>query len=265
MFVNRFLTNSLKIFLLFVVIGFAGCIPQKKMTYFKETSLIVDTVASNLSDEVYKIKPKDELYISIQSMDPETYSFFTGGVDNNSNFTSEAAIYLNSYTVNDSGKVALPVLGEISIKGLTLLEATTKIETELKKYLNEVIVIIKLSGFRVTLLGEVDRPGRYITFVSNLNIMEALALAGDMTAYGNREDVTIIREVNGKEQIIKVNLLDRSILNSPNFNLLPNDIIYVPALNAKTWGFESFPYQIIISSVTTFIALTTLILSATKK
>ena len=118
---------------------------------------------------------------------------------------------------------------------------------------------MKLSGFRVTLIGEVKRPGRYNPYVSQLNLFEAIALSGDMTSYGNRERVMIIRKNNGKEEIFIVNMLDKNIINSEYYHLLPNDVIYVESLNAKTWGFEQFPYVLILSTLTTFIALMSLI------
>jgi polysaccharide export outer membrane protein len=105
----------------------------------------------------------------------------------------------------------------------------------------------------------VKHPGRYTPYVSQLNVLEALALAGDMTSYGNRTNVTIVREENGVQKIYKINLLDQNLITSKYFYLLPNDVLYVESLNAKTWGFEQFPYTLILSSLTTFIAMMTLI------
>jgi len=155
--------------------------------------------------------------------------------------------------------VELPVVGKIMIAGLSLKDARVAVENELKQYLTEVSVVLKLSGFRITLIGEVKRPGRYTPYVSRLNIFEALALSGDMTSYGNRERIMIIRKDGGKENIYIVNLLDKNILESEYYHLLPNDVIYVESLNAKTWGFEQFPYVLILSTLTTFIALMSLI------
>ncbi len=246
-----------------IIIGLSGCIPQKKLRYMQEleSKVTTDTVVQqNTVNSSYKIKEKDELYIKVNSLNPKTFSFFNGS-DNNQNLNnSDLGLYLTSYTVNDSGYVELPVIGQVKIVGMTIKEASVEIENKLKSYLTEVSVTVKLSGFRVTLLGEVERPGRYTAYVSQMNVLEALALAGDMTAYGNREKVFLIREEDGKEKIYFLNMLDRNIINDANFYLLPNDIIYVESLNAKTWGFETFPYALILSSLTTFIAMTTLIL-----
>jgi polysaccharide biosynthesis/export protein len=255
---------TLKILLLVMIISVVGCIPQKKLRYLQATeSSKIDTIEAQVNTS-YKIKIKDELYIKVNSLNPKTYDFFNGADANNNLNNSDLGLYLSSYTVNDSGFVDLPVVGSIKLEGLTIKQATLTMENRLKEYLTEVSVIIKLSGFRVTLLGEVKRPGRYSAYVSQMNVLEALALAGDMTAYGNRQKVYLIREEDGKEKIYYLNLLDQNLINETNFNLLPNDIIYVEALGAKTWGFETFPYSIILSTLTTFIAMTTLILQLKK-
>jgi len=239
-----------------------SCIPQRKLRYLqdqKESS--IDTAKSQEIDKTYRLKAKDEIYLKVNSVDPRTYAFFNGGEANANQFNTDLGLYLNSYTISDSGFIQLPVAGKIALSGLNITEASFAVEEVLKKYLNDVSITLKLSGFKITLLGEVKKPGRYTPYVSQLNIMEALALAGDMTAYGNRTKVMIIREENGKEHIKYINILDNNLLQSPDFNLLPNDIVYVESLNAKTWGFETFPYALILSSLTTFIALMALIRS----
>jgi polysaccharide export outer membrane protein len=238
-----------------------SCIPQKKLRYLQEVEdSQVDTTKTEI-DMNYHLKPDDEVYIQVNSIDPKTYAFFNGGGGrtNLNQMNNDIGLYLNSYTISDSGFVELPVVGKIAIAGLTIRNAQAAVEAKLKNYLTEVSVVLKLSGFRITLIGEVKRPGRYTPYVSQLNIFEALALSGDMTSYGNRERVMIIRKSKGKEDVFIVNLLDKNILNSEYYHLLPNDVIYVESLNAKTWGFEQFPYVLILSTITTFIALMSLI------
>jgi polysaccharide export outer membrane protein len=238
-----------------------SCIPQKKLRYLQEVEKTqVDTTKTEINQN-YHLKADDEVYIQVNSIDPKTYAFFNGGGGNtNANqMNNDIGLYLNSYTISDSGYVELPVVGKIKIAGLTIRDAQAEVENRLKDYLTEVSVVLKLSGFRVTLIGEVKRPGRYNPYVSQLNLFEAIALSGDMTSYGNRERVMIIRKNNGKEEIFIVNMLDKNIINSEYYHLLPNDVIYVESLNAKTWGFEQFPYVLILSTLTTFIALMSLI------
>ena len=257
------MTKLLKLAIILLLAStIVSCIPQKKLRYLQtlEESTI-DTTQSQKIDNTYRLKSKDEIYLQVNSVDPKTYAFFNGGdgVNNAQKYNSDLGLYLNSYTISDSGFIQLPVAGKINIVGMNLEEARLRVESILKKYLNDVSVTLKLSAFRFTILGEVKRPGRFAPYVSQLNIMEAIALAGDMTSYGNRTRIMIIREVNGKENIKIINMLDRNILLSDDFNLLPNDIIYIEPLNAKTWGFETFPYALILSSITTFIALMAII------
>ena len=255
------MTKLLKLAIILLLAStIVSCIPQKKLRYLQtlEESTI-DTTQSQKIDNTYRLKSKDEIYLQVNSVDPKTYGFFNGGDKNANQYNSDLGLYLNSYTISDSGFIQLPVAGKINIVGLNLEEARLRVESILKKYLNDVSVTLKLSAFRFTILGEVKRPGRFAPYVSQLNIMEAIALAGDMTSYGNRTRIMIIREVNGKENIKIINMLDRNILLSDDFNLLPNDIIYIEPLNAKTWGFETFPYALILSSITTFIALMAII------
>ncbi len=258
---KQFAKTTSKLLILLVLASMVSCIPQKKLRYLQDIEdSQVDTTKTEI-DMNYHLKSDDEVYIQINSIDPKTYAFFNGGGGNtNANqMNNDIGLYLNSYTISDSGFVELPVVGKISIAGLTIRNAQAAVEAKLKNYLTEVSVVLKLSGFRITLIGEVKRPGRYTPYVSQLNLFEALALSGDMTSYGNRERVMIIRKDNGKEEIFIVNLLDRNILNSEYYYLLPNDVIYVESLNAKTWGFEQFPYVLILSTITTFIALMSII------
>jgi polysaccharide export outer membrane protein len=238
----------------------ASCTPRKKLVYLQDMKESkIDTTTYSVSED-YKFKPKDEVYIQVNSIDPETYTFFNGGSGNRGNFNnSDVSLYLNSYTVNDSGYIAFPVIGEIRIGGLTASAAKDTISKHLDKMLKDYSVTIKLAGFRITVLGEVQRPGNYIAYVSQMNILQALALSGDMTVYGNREKVMVVRKEDGKEKIYYLNLLDQDLIKSKEFNLLPNDIVYIEPLGTKTWGFSSVPYSLLFSSVSTLISILTLV------
>ena len=257
---HNYLRNLLKFSALLLLISMISCIPQKKLRYLQEVEeSSIDTTETKKINTTYIIKVKDEIYLKINSVDPNTSSFFNGSAGGTSSMISDLGLYLNSYTVSDSGYIQLPVAGKIKIVGMDLEKARFEVESVLKLYLNDVSVILKLSGFRITMLGEVKNPGRYFPYVSQLNILEALAVAGDMTSYGNRQRVMVIRKIDGKEHIHFINVLDQNLIYSENFHLLPNDIIYVESLNAKTWGFEKFPYSLLFGSITTFIVLWTFI------
>lgn len=253
--INRF---SVFMLMILVVVLFDSCIPQRKLTYLQELETSTTQIDSTGTNKNYRLKAKDEVFIKINSIDPKTYEFFNGG-DNSNAYAqnSELSLYISSYTLDDSGTIVIPIAGRISLLNLTIPEASRKLELMLQKYLTEVSVVMKLTGFKVTLLGEVKNPGRHTAYVTQLNILEAIALGGDLTEFGNRKRVMIIREINGIEEIYYVDLLDRNLVKSKYFNLLPNDIIYIEALRAKTYGFSQFPYALVLSSITTFITLMT--------
>ncbi len=262
--IHKYLSRGfINILIISILASVVSCIPQKKLRYLQSVEdSQVDTTGSEQRDLNYHLKPNDEVYIQVYSVDPKTYLFFNRGATANANsnyLNNEVGLYLNSYTITDSGFVAMPIVGKVYLAGKTLEDAQREVESKLKEYLTEVSVVLKLSGFRVTLIGEVKRPGRYTAYVSRLNIFEALALSGDMTSYGNRKKVMIIRKEDNREHIYTLNLLDENIVHSEYYYLLPNDIVYVESLNAKTWGFEQFPYVLILSTITTFIALMSLI------
>lgn len=256
---NLWITRILGFFLL---VSLFSCIPQRKLRYLQQTAeeQKVDTNQKTApADLNYRLKSKDEIYIKVYSLDPKMTALFNGDAGTANMYNSDLGLYLNSYTLNDSGYIYFPALREVKLLGLSLDEAQLLIEERLNQYLQKAMVTVKLAGFKITLIGEVKRPGRYNPYVSQLNVLEALALAGDMTSYGNRTNVTIVREENGVQKIYKINLLDQNLITSKYFYLLPNDVLYVESLNAKTWGFEQFPYTLILSSLTTFIAMMTLI------
>lgn len=246
--------------LFFSLILVTSCTTRKKLVYLQDledSTIVKDSLQSdvNNTDLEYSFKVNDEIYININSLDPKTFSFFNGSTQSKSMTNGDASLYLNSYTISRTGSISLPIIGEIPIQGLTTSQAQDTITRYLGQFLKDVSVTVKLSGFKITLLGEVKNPGRYIDYVSQLNLLEALALAGDITIYGNRTKIRIIRGIDGKEEILTVNLLDKNILNSNHFQLLPNDVIYVEPLGTKTWGFDKFPYDILLSTISTIVTI----------
>lgn len=261
---HKYLLLTIFSILVIFMLTSTSCIQQKKLTLLQDlnTAQHLDSTKTSKIETEYKLKAKDEIYIRISSTDPKTYQFFNGGEATltGTNLNSDLGLYLNSYMLDDSGSIILPVAGKISLFGLSLFESQSKIEDLLKsKYLYDVSVSIKLTGFKITILGEVKKPGKQIAYVTQMNILEAIALGGDLTDYGNREKVMIVREEKGVQKILFVNLLDRNIINDENFNLLPNDIIYIEALKAKSYGFSQVPYSVVLSSLTTIVALLTLL------
>ena len=149
-------------------------------------------------------------------------------------------MYFDGFTVDDHGNIRIPVLGEINVLGFTLEEVRLKIEnTLLDTYFKaeaNIFVTVKLAGFRYTINGEVGSTGTKVLYKDNVNVLEAIANAGDITITGNRKAVTIIRQLPTGIEMHTIDLTDINVINSPYYHLQPNDYIYVKPLKQKTWG-----------------------------
>ncbi len=247
------------LFIIFIVL-FSSCIPQKKLIYIqaqaKNDTIKTKKYINNRKSD-YKIQSGDNLFIRISSLDVKTYSFFnkTGGNTYSNYMNSDISVYLNSYTVNDTGYVNFPVIGDIFVKDLTVQQVKNLIQKSLNKYLKKPTVIVKIVNYNITVLGEVNRPGKYKVYQDQINIFDALGLAGDITDYGNRNKVIIVRQ-NDKGSIVhKVDLTKDNILKSRYYYLMPNDIVYVEPLKAKSFGARSFSWQLLLSTITTFLVV----------
>lgn len=248
------------IFLGFVIslLVLNSCVLQSKVRYVQSKNKM-DTLNTFILKHRPKntVQPFDNLYIKIISPDITTSQMFnseTGGAG-----AQNVNYHMVSYTVNDSGYVDFPFVGQIYVEGLTILEAKGVIQNALSQYISNAAVIVKFVGKSVTIIGEVMRQGEYVIFSDNIGIFKALALAGGLTDFGNREEVTIIREEDGKAKFYKIDLTDKRIASSEFYYLKPDDIIIVQPLNQKSYGFASLPYTLILTSLTTLVVVLTFI------
>ena len=257
-YMNRFLTLGL-VAVLFAL-AFASCVPQKKMLYLKEAQMAAENISKEyLNDHKvdYKLQPGDNLYIRfINTIDERSTASITGDLSTRTTqVTSDAGIYLQSYTLDEDGCIELPLTGKIELKNMTVDQAKEKMQTEINKFVNQTTLIVKLSNFNLTVLGEVTRPGMYKVYQSQINLFEAVALAGNMTNFAKNDEVKIIRQTEHGSEIITVDMGSADILSSPYYYLKPNDIVYVEPLKIKQWGFTAFPYSTVFSIVTLGVTL----------
>ena len=212
----------------------------------------------------YKVQPGDNLYIRIASLDDKFNTFFNNtnqfSTTTSTTYSSgNAAIYLNCYTVEDDGNINMPFAGNIYVKDLTVDEIQEKVQDIINEYLKETIVYVKLGVFNLTILGEVARPGQYQIYQSDINLFQAIALAGNATDFANKANIKIVHQTPKGSQIVRVNLNDADILSSPDYYLKPNDIIYVEPLKTKQFGFTSVPYGTIISAISLLVTCFTFV------
>lgn len=239
---------------LIAVIGalaFSSCVSQKKVLLLKEIQMAEQDKSIEYRNERnlnYKIQPGDNLYIKAINIIDEKNSNVLNGEGARSNYMgSDASIYLNSYTVNENGYLDFPLTGMIQVKNLTVEQVKDKLQTELAKFMKETALIVKLSNFDLTIIGEVAKPGKYKVYQSEISLLEAVALAGNFTNFAKTSNVKIVRRTNNGSEIIKVDLGKADILSSPYYYLKPNDIVYVEPLRIKRWGFSTFPYSTVLS------------------
>jgi len=207
----------------------------------------------------YTLKPGDVLYVQIITQDPNVSNLFNNkGLGNSiqSNmFTNEATTYLYGYSISDSGYIHLPVLGKIHIENQTIESCRNLIQQQTEKYLKDGIAVVKLLSYKVTVLGEVKKPGVYTNLKDNLTIFEGLGLAGDLTDYGQRDNVLLLRQTNDGVKTIRVNLQDKNLLFSEAYYLVPNDILVVEPRKGKLFSMNSPNIAIYLSIVSTTLLL----------
>jgi polysaccharide biosynthesis/export protein len=254
-------------FLLLASVFFTSCIPTQDLIYLqKKEGATADAAIASVESKPYRLQTNDILSIDIKAIDPKLVAIFNP-TDTNQNLSkSESSLYFNGFTVDDHGNIRMPLLGEINVIGYTIDEVRLKIEKLLaenyfKKEAN-IFATVKLAGFKYTINGEVGSTGTKILFQSQVNILEAVANAGDITITGNRKAVTVIRQTPTGVVMNDIDLTDINVMKSPYYYLQPNDYIYVKPLKQKTWGtgktgIESLSTIITVLSLatTTFLLL----------
>lgn len=217
-----------------------GCKSYKGVPYIQNSATVDLSQGTNLYDA--QIMPKDQLSITVNCPDnPQAAAVFNLTVQSEisnslANRTTTQQAALQTYLVTNNGDIVFPLLGKIHVVGMTTDELETYIEERVTgKYLKErPIVTVTMSNFKYAVLGEVAAPGIYSTSTGKVNIFEALAHAKDMTIWGQRDNVKLIREdAMGKKQIVELNLNDANVINSPYYQLQQNDILYITPNKTK--------------------------------
>jgi polysaccharide export outer membrane protein len=253
---------------LLICVFFTSCIPTQDLIYLQKKEGALENSISAVVSKPYRLQVNDVLSIVIKANDPKLVAMFTVSEQSGVIAKSESGLYFDGFTVDDHGNIRIPILGEVNVIGFTLDEVRVKIEKQLlTDYFNaaaNVFVTVKLAGFRYTVNGEVGSTGTKILFQDHVNIMEAIANAGDITITGNRKSVTIIRQSVTGTEMHDIDLTDRNVLKSPYFYLQPNDYIYVKPLKQKTWGTGKTGIES-VGTIITLLSLATTVYLLLKK
>ena len=229
--------NGRNVLILLLILLLTACQSYKKVPYLQDAEVVL---YSNQSEQLYdaKIMPKDLLTIVVSCTSPELAAPFNLTIASPSNLSIQYTTtqpVLQQYLVDNEGKISFPVLGALTVGGLTKKQAEQLIVDKLKPYMKEnPIVTVRMVNYKISVIGEVARPGTFTISNEKVNLLEALAMAGDMTVYGLRDNVKLIREdANGKQQIVTLDLNNAETILSPYYWLQQNDIVYITPNKAK--------------------------------
>lgn len=233
----------------------SSCVPMKRIRYLQDPKgeEVITAEFQKPKPVEYLVHRGDNLYIKVNALEDKNNYFEDQGAANN--YYTESGIYLNSYTVNDSGYVEFPLIGKIMVDNLTIEDIQKKLQSKVNDYIKNTVVIVKLANFRVSMLGEFRNPGKYVVYQDKINIFEAIAMAGDVTDFAKRNKVLLLRQSEKGVKTYRINLNDKSILESDLYYLMPNDMVYVEPLKGKQFAFSEFPYVLILSTITTTLLL----------
>ncbi|MFM2155531.1 MAG: hypothetical protein RL516_280 [Bacteroidota bacterium] len=242
---NRFMIKIQQSFIALTLLFLLGsCRNVLEVTYFQQSKDTAVVSKQKFIEEHYVtvIQPYDILSIYVSSLNPEATAFFN--VFNKSEGPTVGDSYSTrpnvGYLVDAEGNIDMPLVGKIKLVGLSTIQAKDYIQKQLEKYLQQPSVRIYFENFKVTLLGEVTNPGVYTVTNEKLTLPEAIGLAGDLSIYGNRKDVMLIREVKGEKIYIPIDLTRRDLFYSPYYYLHSNDILYIPPVKGKVSQSDNF-------------------------
>ena len=255
MSVLQFKFRDLLIIGLFVSL-LSSCVTHSDLVYMQGKDEHIRTYDDvDLPD--YQLKPQDQLFIQITSLDDESTNMFQRAEQGSYYNLTPYSASLLSYQISKEGYLHLPVIGNMNVVGKTTNEVSMMIQDSLEFVLSKPTVTVKLSNRFVTILGEVRTPGHYSFSEEKLTIYEALGMAGDITDFGNRKKVSITRNDKEVNNIVTIDLTEPGIISSEYLYIRPKDVIYVKPLRKKFWALSEFPYSIVIAAISTGILVFT--------
>ena len=246
-----------------LLINLSACIAPEELQNFNQGPAFPDQPVDITAKSEILIQSDDEISISVYAFDQLAAAPFNITSSISDGNLSAASGNISTYLVDQDGYIDFPELGRIQLAGLTIEQAKTALIEKLKTYIKNPIVNIRFTNFRITVIGEVKQPATFTFPDEKVTILEAIGMAGDLTSYGNRTDILIIREQNGQREFGHVNLRDRQVFQSPYFYLKQNDVVYVYPIKDKTATVNS-QAQRIIPWVATLTTLATFIISLTR-
>ena len=245
---------------LLLTLFLTGCVTPKQLAYFQGDSIRVDS--SVVKPFITSIQIGDLLSVQVNSLNPEATAFFNpytqiSAVERSGYSTQTTPSAVNTgYLVGDRGTITLPLAGTVSVVGKTNAQAADSIQAKLRAFLKEPTVSVRNLNFRITVLGEVTKPSLFNVTNEQITLPEALGLAGDLTIYGRRDNILVIRQEGGRRTYTRLDLTRRGVLQSPHYYLHPNDVVYVEPSKSRVSSTDRV-YQLvpIALSALSFVAI----------
>lgn len=205
----------------------------------------------------YLVKSNDNLYIDIQSMNPEVNQMFSPSQGQNYQGGTQqmygqlSSQYLNGYIVDKEGTITLPVIGKVAVAGMSEEQIQQQLMKKIAEYVKDATVKVKLLSYKVTVMGEVRNPGTYYNYNKSFTIFEAINMASGFTDNASISQVLVVRPTTKGSKSIRVNLTQKSVIGSEAYYLLPNDIVYVQADKYKNFNLNAQAWSMSLSAITT--------------
>ena len=241
---------------------FQSCTSSKKVIYFND---LKDTVKGSLGNAQYifetPIQKNDQLWITVggsNPMDLIALNSANGTIAGSSVNLSQSSL---GYLVEADGKIQLPYVGRVHVEGVTRLQLEDTLTQFFKEYTKNPVVNVRFLNYSFSVLGEVKNGGRYTMYNERTTILEAISMAGDLTEFGMRNNILIVREVNGVRNYARVNLLSKDLFTSPYYYLKTNDVVYVEPVKAKFITRTGVPQYLSIIAIGVTALYTILLLS----
>jgi polysaccharide export outer membrane protein len=223
--------------------------------------VIQDSLQQRLITQ-YALQAGDILDIKVSSLDPTSVAIFNKAVGVSVNTqVNQASLYVNGYMIDHFGSINVPLIGDLPVVGLTIDSLNSLLDVKLSEYFKYFTVEAKLVNYRVSVLGEIKRPGTQLVYNSELNLLQALSNAGGISDHGNRKKIKVIRKAFGTNEVAVVDLSKEEIIQSEYFYLMPNDVIYIEPYRSKAVALNVPLFALLVSAV----SLSILVLNVVSK
>jgi polysaccharide biosynthesis/export protein len=240
------------LFISLVTLLGTSCIPLKNYVYLQESDAALAN-ATFSGPEQYKVQPNDNLYIQVLTDNPEISAFFNI-TSTDRYLNNESAIELGSYRVSDEGDIDFPIIGKMHVAGKSTEEIKKQVVTAIAVQVERPSVVVKLVNRNFTVLGEVNGPGTYSFFKDRITMLEAIGYARDLTDFGDRKKVKLVRHHGTEKKVVTIDLTSAEFLTSEYYYVLPNDVIYVEPTN-RVYGAKTLPFATILTTINTVVLL----------